>query len=210
MTYIVRTLCFQPTDHIVWAGIGDNSAPGWTLSYKRVPSLVSLELDYRVYAGPIDSIPKFWTDIKNYRLAKEHWKLSELFHRDLPEEFRSKIKVMRAKCYAIMGINSHVRFYKERHDLYENPLLSPHLTIDGLANIFKKNQVFTDNTALKLAQFKKDELLANLKYITELQAEAELVISHMTSSAQIVEYYNSINNQLGMTNAYNITKMNIL
>lgn len=206
-TYKIRTLCFQPTDHIVWASIESRPLAGYIFSDVRIPSSISPELEYRVYIGTLDNVTKFWQDVKNYRLAKKRWILNSFYYNDLPDEFKDKVKLMRAQCFALMGMHSHVTFYKEKHDLYHNPLLEPNLDSDALTGIFQRQFDLNRDSARKLAEFKRAERVANLNYITELQIEMELAISNFTAVDEVVDYYNTINRLLGMPNAYDITNI---
>ena len=197
----VRTLVFASTEHVVWASIDPN--PNF-LQAKRVPTLCH-ELDYRAYMGPL---PKnFWEELKNYKLTKGIWSLTAFGYKDLPDEFFDTVRLMRAKCYAAASIHTTTRFYKEKHGLVENPLMTPDLDRETVISIFQHSCNLSREEADKFSTFKLEELKSIEKNVFSLQLETELRLTEASSVEQVVDIYQTMQKSLGMVNAYDITKM---
>jgi hypothetical protein len=199
----IRNLVFQPTGHVVWAAIETNPNQ---VNLKRVPT-VCPELDYRTYLGPMPTEKQYWADLIGYRLIKPDWVMTKFETGALPPEFKDKVKLMRAQCYAVNSIHSSVRFYNERNGTHENPMMTEDLDISILSAIYSKQFNIPIDQAQKLVEFKRNELLSVEKNLNYVQIEAELAIANASTADEVVTIYRITQNSLGMTNAFDIAKM---
>lgn len=198
----IRTLVYYPTGHVVWAAIETNPKQ---VHAKRIPTICP-ELDYRIYKGPMPAPKEYRADLIGYRLIKNKWS-PEFQTGVLPPEFANIVTLMRAKCYASNAIHGTVRYYLEKHGIYENPLLNPRLDTTVLSEIYSTQHKLSIGDAKKLIEFKRNELLSLQRDFDYAQIRAELAIANSTTVDQVVATYQDVQHSWGKVNAFDITKV---
>lgn len=185
-TYI-RMLVFNPTQHVVWVCMEPYPVQN---IIRRIPSCIG-DVDYKLYHGPspINEIPTGWySEFLKYNLVKPDG-TETLSLAPVPTEFVAPIRLVKAKCYALVGLWNLIKGQVEKLDLHNNPLVSEYVTIEEAAVIYADAFNINNDQALVLAQFKKDELQQRLKKIKLLELEIETKIVNFITEQQVMDYY---------------------
>ena len=185
-TYI-RMLVFNPTQHVVW--VCQEPYPVQNI-IRRIPTCVG-DVDFKLYHGPSPAheIPSGWyREFLTYNLVKPDG-TETLSLAPVPTEYVTPIRLVRAKCYALVGLWNLIKGQTEKLDVHNNPLVSEHVTIEEAAVIYADTFNIPNEQALVLVQFKKDELMNRLKKLKLIELEIETKIANCTTEEQVIEYY---------------------
>ena len=195
-TYI-RVLSNQLTGHVVW--MSQEPAKGIT-SGIRVPMCVP-GLDYVTYVGPGPSdVQSFYSALKNYQLVCNMSTQPTQFEIEpLPAEFVDRLKLYRAKCYAMQSIQNTVTWALEKNGLFSNPIVDDTLDFDKLSGIYQRQHNLNKQSADKLLLFKIQEHTTGVENIKYVQIEAEMSVTNAGSVPEVLEIYKNFLVSVGMS-----------
>ena len=138
------------------------------------------DVDFKLYHGPSPKheIPSGWYhEFLKYNLVKPDG-TETLSLAPVPTEYVTPIRLVRAKCYALVGLWNLIKGQTEKLDVHNNPLVSEHVTIEEATIIYADIFNIPRAQARVLAQFKKDELMNRLKKLKLIELEIETKIAN--------------------------------